>query len=645
MNNNGKDLLKRTPSSVLDLSELAASSWLPEVIAFLGGIAFLAQLWRYAHLLDSVLDEGLYLYKGFLFVSGQYSLYQFNGPWTSKMPFSYLIPGLVQYFFGPDLGIGRAFSGFLAGLFLAGFWILARRLGGRWWAALLIWVLAVNIALIKMFSIAVSQVLIACMLVWVFVLMVGDDRPVWQIVSGSLLAGLLALTRFNMLLLLPLLYLYVLSQNGIRKGVIASLVCASVILLGHVFFWPGILQVWALQLPRSITPFLDFWRTPEPIPNAWAPDTTTENRFLSMSQTYRNHFVSFAAVLAASIFSLRNKDWSNKSDYRTFLFLFFLFILMLAAHIWAALGEGYCIYCLTGYLGFFSFTGLLILPVSYPLWKKRIPAWLQLLAILLIAVSAIVIGFGSYEQVGSQLLDLQIPRSVLYLSPESSGTMPLFNYFKKTYDYDFKTSRRVISSIFGLMIAALIIILAAVINWFKKYRARATPDQTTSNVPGLIFWVLAVFILAGALITPAVDLIGERNTYFCNRDIIHSYRSAGLHIAERVPPGSKVYWKGGNSAVPLMYLPGILLYPAQLNGDYTFKKFGDPEILDKYGYWSEELAEKWLNEADYILIQQRFYNDWYQERLSTERFQELESTNPSAYCEENTHIRIFTPNK
>jgi hypothetical protein len=635
------EILKRQNSSF----SIKSSPWLPEVIAISGGIAFLAQLWRYSHLLDSLLDEGLYLYKGLLFVSGQYSLYQFYGPWTSKMPLSYLIPGLVQYLFGPDLGVGRAFSGLLAGLFLFGFWILVKRLGGRWWAALLIWILAVNIALIKMYSIAVSQVLIACILVWVLVLMLGDDRPTWQIITGSLLAGLLAVTRFNMLLLLPPLYLYVISQNGLKKGVIASLMCASVILLGHLFFWPGILQVWALQLPRTITPFLDFWRTPAPIPNAWAPDTTTENRILSLSQTYRNHFVSMGAVLGASIFGLRKKDWINVSNYRTFIFLFILYILMLAAHIWAALGEGYCIYCLTGYVGFFSFIGLLILPISYPLWKNRISVWLQLTVVLLIIVSAVVIGFGSYEQIGRQLLNLQIPRSILYLSHDSSGTMPLFNYFKKTYDYDFKTSRRVISGISGLMIAALILFIAVVVKWITKQRFRVSADQSSISSAVFGFWALIVFLLAGVLITPTVDLLQERNSFFCQRDIINSYRSAGQHIAERIPSGSKVYWKGGNSAVPLLYIPGIQLYPAQLNGDYTFKKYGDPEILDKYGYWSEELSEKWLNEADYILVQQRFFNEFYQERLYSDGFEELESTRPAAYCEENTHIRIFTPRK
>jgi len=96
-----------------------------------------------------------------------------------------------------------------------------------------------------------------------------------------------------------------------------------------------------------------------------------------------------------------------------------------------------------------------------------------------------------------------------------------------------------------------------------------------------------------------------------------------------------------NSAVPLLYLPDIQVYPSQLNGDYTFKNYGDPDILVKHGYWSEELADRWLGEADFVLLQARFYDEWYRERLKNGAFEELESTPPSVYCEENTHIRIF----
>ena len=39
---------------------------------------------------------------------------------------------------------------------------------------------------------------------------------------------------------------------------------------------------------------------------------------------------------------------------------------------------------------------------------------------------------------------------------------------------------------------------------------------------------------------------------------------------ETIPPGSRIYWFGQLSVVPLLYLPGVRIYPAQINGDYSF---------------------------------------------------------------------------
>jgi hypothetical protein len=77
--------------------------WTPAVISFGGFLAYILQVFCYAHSQDSVLDEGLYLLKGYLFASGKYSPYQAYGPWTNKMPLSFLIPGYVQKVFGPGL--------------------------------------------------------------------------------------------------------------------------------------------------------------------------------------------------------------------------------------------------------------------------------------------------------------------------------------------------------------------------------------------------------------------------------------------------------------------------------------------------------------------------------------------------------------
>ncbi len=145
---------------------------------------------------------------------------------------------------------------------LLGLWITARRFSGNWWAALLVWIFALNPAVLKIYSIAVPQSLIVCMLVWTLVLVLGEDRPLWQLILGSILSGLMVMTRINMLPVAPLMALYIIWQHGFMSGLISGSVSLVTVVIGHAFFWPEILKMWALQLPRSILPALDPYRSP-----------------------------------------------------------------------------------------------------------------------------------------------------------------------------------------------------------------------------------------------------------------------------------------------------------------------------------------------------------------------------------------------
>ena len=199
------------------LRRLKSLPWFAEALAFLGGVAYFIQTWVYAHAQDSVLDEGLYLLKGLFFVSGEYQPFQPYGVWTNHMPFSFLIPGYFQTLFGPGLRAGRYFAIGIGILFVLGAWVVARRLGGRWWAACGVFAIAMNPALIKTYSVVASQGLVACLLVWVLVFVVGDDRPRWQIIFGAALASVLALTRLNMTPVLMFVLIYIFGSMVIEQ--------------------------------------------------------------------------------------------------------------------------------------------------------------------------------------------------------------------------------------------------------------------------------------------------------------------------------------------------------------------------------------------------------------------------------------------
>src|ERR671924_757791 len=180
------------------MSHIRRFPYLVELITLIGLIFYLGQTWYFANSLDSIGDEGSYLYKGYMFARGDYEPFQEYTFWTNKAPLSFLIPGYIQLWFGPGLRVARYFAIFLGVLMMIAIWIVAQRLGGKVWAAIAVWVFALSFSQISVYSEAVSQGLVACMLAWMFVLTLGENRPLWQLVLGSALSILTVMTRQNM---------------------------------------------------------------------------------------------------------------------------------------------------------------------------------------------------------------------------------------------------------------------------------------------------------------------------------------------------------------------------------------------------------------------------------------------------------------
>jgi len=124
---------KLKPSDIA--KKLSEVPFFAEGIALISGVIFTFRTWENSNRITSILDEGAYLYKGYLYLIGKYFPYKPYGPWGNHMPFSFLIPGLIQKYIGPGLRTGRYFAIFLAGLAILGLWILVRRLSNRWRAA------------------------------------------------------------------------------------------------------------------------------------------------------------------------------------------------------------------------------------------------------------------------------------------------------------------------------------------------------------------------------------------------------------------------------------------------------------------------------------------------------------------------------
>ena len=613
------------------IEKIKSTPGVAEVIALAGGLVFLLQALRWARLQESILDEGLYLVKGILFASGRYIPFQADGPWTNQMPLSYFIPGYVQMLFGSGLRTGRYFSIFLGLLILLGLWIVARRLGGRWWAAAVVWMIGISPAFANGYSMAVSQALVAGILIWILVLAVDEQARFWRLILACLLAGLLVLVRVNMTPVLPLLAGYMIWQFGWRKGLWAGLAGVLVIVIGHALYWPGILQNWASWVPSSVAPFLDPWRIEKLGIAVWDPNPALEDRLASLADGIRFNIIPVLALALFGVLVLQRRFWTNLFHYRTAVFLTLTSGVLFLAHAWAALLKSYCVYCFSGYLAFFSPMLVLLIVLVFCSWKPGPAKWYALFVLLVLPVLFGGVGYGASRQVGPWLIELSIPR--LNAGRLQVGSIPLWGLLENRFAIDYKTSRWLIPLLAGVLLALLLAGAA-----YLVYRAKWFQRARLANY-GLLLAALALIL--ATLLTPTTILSGSEQTRACQGDVLAAMQEAGNHLASFIPAGSSVYWKGSLSAVPLLSLTDARLYPAQLNDGYSYRLGGDTAALRKFGLWNDELSNQWRQEADFIILQQRNYDQEWKQFLESGDFNELPASPRTDPCLSNTQLRIF----
>lgn len=614
--------------------------WLPGVLSFIGSLLFLAQLWSYAHTRESNLDEGAYLYKGYLFATGKYSIYQPYGFWSNHMPLSFLVPGYVQRLFGPGLATGRYFSVLLALTMLIAVWLTTRRLAGNWWAAAAVGFIVINPAATKMYSLAVSQVMVAATIAWILFFVLGEDRKLIQLILGSILSGLLVMMRINMLPFVPLLILYIFWEHGKRAGWLTLISSVGTILICHLFFLPGILQMWAYWLPRKITPFLNNWRLPEGYQRFWDPEYQTISKTRSFFQAVIVHFIAIIGFFGSLLL------WSSKKrcNFKSIVLLTSLFLILLIEHVWATLTMNYCAFCLSSYVAFFAPIGIILITLTAPNWLKTLKLWQVISIIVFILIFTSGIGLAKYPEYidfSKYLLEKNVPILSIHNFDIQGETLNLGYYLQERLGLDLKEIFIIPPLLFGFLSGILIILVAILIKLalFIYHKLKhIIPSKPGASVGAIAFIIL--FII-GTLLTPTNILAGDESIYDCTYNTIETYEKAGNNLAEVIPAGSNIYWKGGLSVVPLLYIQNVAIHPPQVNDVYSFYSNGDANTLLKFGFWNQDLADHWLKTSDYVLVEDKYYKQYLKKVLKSGAYEEIGVTQPTVNCRDDSAIRIF----
>jgi hypothetical protein len=569
--------------------KVSSISWLPAFLTIAGFLAYILRAAQIARTKTSFLDEGLYLYKGYLFVNGLQTPFADYGVWTNHAILSFLIPGYIQKWFGPGLETGRSFMIFLSLFTLLGLWVFAKRWGNAWWAAGAVWVMVLNPAEMKIHTLAISEGLVAALLVWIVVLMVGEKRPLWQVLLGAALTAPLVLTRENMAFVPPILFIYIFWQHGWKAGLLAMLCAGILFVAGNVFYFPDNLKFWAIRAPDFPFTFLRDWKMPD-TGGTSIPEPEESNLYrmvLYFWLTFRLHFVALVSALTVWLLLPFLLAPPISERLRAVIFLSALLLVLYAAHVQAAFFGEYCISCILLYIGYFDFLGLMMLVIAAPILLKQLTPLRQTVVFVVIALLILGIGFSSHEDLSSDFARAMIERldgTYLWGALIHYIDLPQLVLFRVT---------------FVLIVSALVVAVGAIVLIFTHRRLNG--GQDAGRRIGIL--ALNIFLVLGLILSPT-KVLGAGNDFFAcgDTDVFASYEEAGMELSQVIEPGSKIYWEGRLTAI-FLYMPDVQVYPPQLNHVHSYQIGGDPDALLRFGLWNGELARQWLMEAVNILLQ------------------------------------------
>lgn len=600
--------------------------YLIEIVTVIGVLLYVGRSLYFAHSSVSIGDEGAYLYKGYIFARGDFAPFEDYGYWTNKAPLAFLIPGYAQLWLGTGLREARYFALAVSFFMLAGVWVATNRLGGKTWAAIAIWVFALSDANTSIYSQALSQGLVACMLTWVFVCMLGENRPLWQLILGSLLSVVIVMTRQNMIVFLPLLVLYIFWGHGKKAGVWALASSAILFILFHAMYWPNILQLWAPWLPESLTPFLNDFR-----PFAlFGYDTFmigNLSRVQSVAIGIQHHFFILCGFAGALILFPSKANWKSLGQFKTALFLGLAFISLFAMHTWASLFNQFCIQCFSPYQMFYSVAGLLFIVTVF---SNAVVDSIFRRVLLLIVLLSFAAGLGSYyfQRLGTwSLTTIQLPR---VNSGGEFAWASLGDVFTYIFNLPLDIQKRVGAAFTGVLLGIILLMMYWIVQRFdisKNWTGRNASLAT-----------LNLFLLVGVILPPALNT--DLYSSPCSTNFLSYYEQAGTSLSDAIPSGSLVYWKGSGRHLALMlYVDDVRVFPPQITAGAGYVLSGDPDRLLRFGLFTDAMDLQWRESADFFIIWEDYPNTELSDFQNDEQYEAVQFDMANlSQCEDILHL-------
>ncbi|HAF60936.1 MAG TPA: hypothetical protein DCK95_01260 [Anaerolineaceae bacterium] len=603
---------------------------LPVLLTIASIVFMLVRSFQYADILPARLDESLYLYKGLLFAKGTYSPFEPYGLRTNKNPLSFLIPGWFQSLFGAGLRSGRIFSILLGLLTVIAIGLLVKKFTkNNWITTFAVSAIALNPFYAWIFAQFVSQSLVAALLAWMLVFTLGKDKPLWQIIVGTLLSVIIVQVRQNMLPIIPFVILYTYWEEGKKAGRISLISGVATFAVMTAIYWPGIVRNYFEVIPGTISSLV---RNFVFLPNLEQPATTysvqTIERVLAFTQGLRTHYVEILGIVLTNIF-IFSRPKAKIKNFKAIIFLLITFSVLFLAHMWAAIFNDYCVFCFSNYLTFFGIIGTILFSlILFEGMDAPFPSFWNILGIISILLICSAAGFSIHQDSGHFLMELTVPRiKNLRIVP---GSVELWTLLANKYGLNYDQLEMIIPSAFGFIIGLLIVVVAAL-----------TRKINRNPVSFLSISFLFVALLGSPLTFQMTEEQYSGTLKSCSSNIINTYESIGEYLDSQIEPNSKVWLWSLSGQIILSYIDDIQIYPPQLNHMFNYYIGGNSDELYRYGYWNEELALTWLEDADYAIVENSTFTGDVVKWINAEQFDELPHTVPINECNPADYFRIF----
>jgi hypothetical protein len=343
-------------------------------------------------------------------------------------------------------------------------------------------------------------------------------------------------------------------------------------------------------------------------------------------------------VFASLVFWPRK--WSSDNQKRIAILLTALFLVLLAAHFYAAITLNYNVFAFTVYLSFFDILGLFLVVSTYRNWNLNTGILVQVLVCVVLIVIVVGIAYSASEVGSPYGLAIRAFLDRRALTFEGGKIMTArwkwWEVLKGRLGWEYATSVKSLGMILFLSFVTIFnICLTNILRGINK-----------NNHKPFVSYLLIGFLGLGILGSPTVFLGGSRDNYDCQLGVIDTYSQAVNEISNYIEDGEQVFWIGSDTEVVLIGLTeekDIGIFPQLLNTRYSFRFGGSSDQLAMRGFWNEELAQEWIDQSDTLLLEEQAFTGWFDPILplvNLDEFTQVGTTSLTG-CSPDERILIY----